>query len=456
MFGSSSSDNSSSIGRGGLGGTAGVGGGNGGAGAFNVIGAGGNFDGVAGQGLGAGNPGFTGNQEAPVFTRTRPDGQQQSCTLNAGGNPNSFEECRQREGGGGGGYATTGADADNNGATGLGFNGSSVANGGNGGVAWGNTNFSQFASTSAVVSVFDTGTGGTKVITLNGIPTLVSLQGGSGGGGGGGEDDRNGSNANGTADGGDEGGGGGGGGGGAIQIVSYTNITVSGRILCNGGDGGNSSIDDVQTDFGEGAGGGGGSGGTIWLQCRGSATVNGGAIIEALPGVGGFGYADGTAQVYKAGDGAEGRIRIEDGDGLSLLPGTVQPVATVGVFAPALDLASVAVSIWTDTGIFTPDYGEPEIDAAVLPLATSGKIRVYMEGTQENIGNAVDDPDLSKATGFIKVYDSELGGILTGSPWDLLDNNKWWRFKVEFDVDAFHSFTDPLPTVRSILFKISQ
>ncbi len=463
-IGFSSTDNSTSIAQGGTGGIAGAGGGPGGGGAFAVIGGGGNMDGLDGVGPGKGLGGFTGQNDSfdettdPFWPRAKFGGADQSCQkATPGGAAYTYAACRQRECGGGGGYSTAGGDGDNDGATELSRNGATTPNGGKGGVTWGSATFSN-ASTSATVLVKDTGTGGTKTITLNGVPTLVAQQGGSGGGGGGGEDDRNSSNLLGTADSGDEGGGGGGGGGGAIQLVSYLNITVSGRVSCNGGRGGNTSVDEAQTDFGEGAGGGGGSGGSIWIQCRGTATVNSGAIMEALGGSGGSGYADGSSLVYVGGSGGEGRIRVEDGDGIISLPGTVQPNASTAAFAPALDLDSVALSQWISTGIFTPDFSQPIVDAAVLPaVGPGGAIRIFLEGAPEDVNTAVDDPFLAASTTFIKVYDTDIpGGFVAGNPWDLLDNNKWWRFKVEFHVDAFHTFTDPLPTVRALTVTISQ
>ena len=47
-------------------------------------------------------------------------------------------------------------------------------------------------------------------------------------------------------------------------------------------------------------------------------------------------------------------------------------------------------------------------------------------------------------------------GIDPAGLWDTLDNNKWWRFRIRYDVDAAHSFADPVPTVRNARFQIDQ
>jgi len=295
-------------------------------------------------------------------------------------------------------------------------------------------------------------TGGTRTISLTGIPTLGAGSGGAGGGGGGGEDDLNASAAYGTAGGEDEGGGGGGGGGGALQVVAYTTISMAGKVSCNGGVGGSSFDDAGQTTFSQGAGGGGGSGGTIFFQCRGQMSVQPGAILSVAGGIGGQGFADGTTATYAGGTGSEGRVRLEDADGnIVNAPGA----ASTATFAPSLDVDSIATSTWQDTGFVTPDFQAPTVNGdAFTQFGANSFIRVFLEGADENFLTAVNDPDLSTSTGFIKVFDSNLGGVLSGNPWDILDNKKWWRFRIDFHVDAFHTFTDPLPQLSDLTVNI--
>jgi hypothetical protein len=463
---------------------------------------------------------------------------QSPCLLTA---PQTYAPCRNRECGGGGGYFANGGDAANIGKTQMARNGAGYANGGTGGLSWGDDEMSTVSSTSASVEVAGGGT-----VTLTGIPTLVAGAGGSGGGGGGGEDDSQNSGLSinhGVADGSDEGGAGGGGGGGAVQIVSYTALNVAGKISAKGGKGGDSNDG--------GAGGGGGSGGAIWLQCRGDVSIQLGAVLDVAGGAGGGGNADGTTDIALGGTGSKGRIRIEDGDGVVVnLPADASLVTFDPVVDPEdpldtgfIDLASLAVSDWQNTFIFTPDFSAPTIVADVFPtLGETSRVRVYMQGAPENVTNGVDDPDVLNATQWGLVYDSNLctvvtvpsgsvdaatdtwtaaghglvdgtavtlsnvapadlpGGVdnqaiyfvvnstantfklsatATGAPidltsggvgthavvtsgidpagtWDDLDNNKWWRFRVRFDVDAAHQFADPVPTIRSALFQIDQ
>ena len=442
-------DNAGGSATGGAAATGRGGGGSGGAGAMAVNGAGGNFDGLDGFGSGAGTGGHTGENDGGTtnfWPRTIYTGGTQTCT----NPPWNYEPCRQREGGGGGSFGTAGTSAENIGATLIARNGSLVPNGGLVGNTYGDGAMSSATTTSttATVQVKDPlNLGGPlRTIVLNGIPTLV--QGGSGGGGGGGEDDKDASNLWGSADGSDEGGGGGGAGGGGVQITSYLTINVAGTISANGGNGGNSYDDVSGTQFSQGAGGGGGSGGAIWLQCRGTLTFQPGSVVTVDGGIGGQGFADGTNVLRLAGDGGLGRVRIEDADGNFA---NAPAVASTGAFSPALDLDSVATSVWQSTGIFTPKYLTPVIDADVFPaLLFNGTIKVYYEGAPEDISDIADNPDTANSTGWILVYDSTAGGLIAGDPWTILDDNKWFRYRVNFHVDAFHTFTDPLPTVRSI------
>jgi hypothetical protein len=281
----------------------------------------------------------------------------QSCPKPApNGQPFSYAACRIRECGGGGGFALDGSDAANKRGTELSRDGSTISNGGIGGLAWGDAALATVYSLNATAEVRDPSTGGTRVISLTGIPTLANGSGGAGGGGGGGEDDLNAASAYGTAGGEDEGGGGGGGGGGAFQVVSYTTINIGGKISCDGGIGGSSFDDPAQTTFSQGAGGGGGSGGTIFLQCRGQMSIQPGAILSVAGAAGGQGFADGTTASYAGGTGSDGRIRLEDADGnIVNAPGP----SSVAAFAPTLDLFSQAISQWQNTQFFTPNFFAP-------------------------------------------------------------------------------------------------
>jgi hypothetical protein len=479
-------DSTSAGATGGAGGIGGPGGNPGGDGAFKTIGSGGNFDGLDGQGLTPGSAGIGGNTgendggtvapsswltnspagattpfwPRPIYTvPTVGPSQCGAGNVNCSNPPKSYDPVRQREGGGGGGGSLAGGNSDNRGITLIQRAGESgSADGGYGGGTWGSSTFAG-ADLGASVKVKDPASppNGLRTIFLTNIPTLTAGMGGAGGGGGGGEDDSQGDSVHwGAADGSDEGGGGGGGGGGALQIRTFTTINVAGTISCKGGAGGGSYDDTSLTQFSQGAGGGGGSGGAVWLQCRGSMSIQGGAVIDVDGGVGGQGLADGTTTIYNGGLGAPGRILIEDADGAI----SNAPAASVQrPFAPSQDLDSTAVSEFQNTFIFDPDYSSPVVDADVFPaLPNNGTIKIYMEGAPENVSTGVDDPDTNNTTGWILVWDSTAGGDVPGDPTAAMDaaHSKWWRFRVDFTVSALHLFTDPMPTVRSIQFKIAQ
>ncbi len=406
--------------KGGPGGAGGAGGFAGGDGAFATIGEGGNFDGIDGFGPGGGKGGGTGDQEA---SSTPTD-------------PNVI-----REGGGGGGHATAGTDADLHGIKG--------GHGGEGGSSYGRPDFSD----------------ATLVPLVVGVPTLVSGFGGGGGGGGGGEDDIGSDGVNGTPGGEDEGGGGGGGGGGALQIVAYGSITVRGRIDANGGKGG-SSYNPSTGGLGQGAPGGGGAGGSSWLQSFADIVLDSLARIEALGGIGGQGDGNGF-EIRKGGNGGDGYIRLEDSDGNIIVPATVTPQTadTVGTFSPALDLDSVAQSLWYNQRIPTPNYGSPLIDADL----NGGTIEVLIQGAREDVTQAgeqpVDpdtDPERVFTTDWIPLGVTEPDGsggtrftVLTENI-DKLDDYQYLRFRINFSVDPLHSFTDPLPIVRRLFIDVSK
>ncbi len=103
---------------------------------------------------------------------------------------------------------------------------------------------------------------------------------------------------------------GGGGGGGALRIWTDTRLTINGRVLANGGEGGDAYIGTNRAagcDPQPGAAGGGGSGGVLFLRAP-TITVTARAELSAAGGAGGAGslYATGGA----GGAGGVGRVRI--------------------------------------------------------------------------------------------------------------------------------------------------
>jgi hypothetical protein len=127
---------------------------------------------------------------------------------------------------------------------------------------------------------------------------------------------------------------GGGGAGGALKVASPVSITVGGRLLANGGLGGDAFIgsEAPNCDPQPGAAGGGGSGGVIYLSSP-SLTVSSGATISAAGGAGGAGseFASGGG----GGAGGLGRIRVS---------ATASSCSLGGSFNPRLSAACAPAS----------------------------------------------------------------------------------------------------------------
>jgi len=122
----------------------------------------------------------------------------------------------------------------------------------------------------------------------------------------------------------------GGGGGGALRVWSDTRIVINGRVLADGGEGGDAYIGtgrNAGCDPQPGAAGGGGSGGLIFLQAP-TLTVGTRARVSAAGGAGGFGslYASGGA----GGRGGLGRVRISATPGMCQLGGQIVPSPVAG------------------------------------------------------------------------------------------------------------------------------
>jgi hypothetical protein len=118
---------------------------------------------------------------------------------------------------------------------------------------------------------------------------------------------------------------GGGGGGGVLRLWSDTRITLNGRLLANGGDGGDAYIGTNQAagcDPQPGAAGGGGSGGLVFLRAP-TVTVSSRGEVSAVGGAGGAGslYASGGS----GGAGGTGRIRLSVDQSRCRLDGRFAP-----------------------------------------------------------------------------------------------------------------------------------
>lgn len=107
----------------------------------------------------------------------------------------------------------------------------------------------------------------------------------------------------------------GGGGGGALHIVTGGDITLDAAIIANGGNGGGFTGPAIS-----GGGGGGGSGGAVWLQAAGELSITLNGSISAVGGLKGT-----NLFAIAGGDGGDGGIRLDDGDGNI----TIDPLASI-------------------------------------------------------------------------------------------------------------------------------
>ncbi len=235
------------------------------------------------------------------------DGSSSPNTCGAGGQRGGGAGGALRQSGGGGGGFAGGGGGGGEEAPGLGAGGSALPGdtpGGTVGTArgglGGEPGAGVYAGGNGGTASGDPGGGGGGSIGLTAINDLAvvsTFQTGSSGGGGGGAYVNN--NA----------GTGGGGGGGALRIHSDVSIVlfVEGRLLANGGVGGDTG--------GYGAGGGGGSGGLIYLS---APVLDLRGVVSAAGGAGGSGQHNGGA-------GGLGRIRISTNPAMCTLEGALTP-----------------------------------------------------------------------------------------------------------------------------------
>jgi hypothetical protein len=184
-------------------------------------------------------------------------------------------------------------------------------------------------------------------------------------------------------------GGGGGGGAGVLDLVVAGNVDVStsGQIVADGGEGGRSDFAGTTAS----SGGGGGAGGTIKIGSGGTLAVALGGRISAAGGLGGaVGFGN------PGGDGGTGRIRLENA------LGNLSPLNFIGVGTPAITAehlgrfpgggSSVAQSLFLPSGALKPDYQKLTISYSVKEdgITIAATYVVNADGT---IDAAASNPD---------------------------------------------------------------
>lgn len=252
-----------------------------------------------------------------------------------------------------------------------------------------------------------------------GVHSLEPLEGGSGGGG-----------AGWTNVAGPNPGAGGGGGGGAVHLQTASMLLMEGTIRSNGGIGGDNTGSGSGGSFG--AGGGGGSGGAILIKAH---SVRNYGIYEALGGEagdlkqgGGCSSTENVPGQGRGGRGGAGRIRFET----DVPVGFVYPIdGSFLVDAYAADYQKEGVSLYYDTGVECPNYGDP----ILVPAEMTGGILLKFQGAPAFQGN----PDEGNAT----AWTDDINGV---------DCYRFVRFSVEFKV---WGPADPLPALDGIILPFS-
>jgi hypothetical protein len=232
------------------------------------------------------------------------------------------------------------------------------------------------------------------------------LRGGSGGGAGG-----NGANIPADTD---DTGGAGGGGGGAIFIDARGVVRITGRLKAEGGNGGRGG--------GVAGGGGGGSGGSIKVRAS-RIVLEPDSRVLARGGTAGMSGLDGGRP---GGDGANGRIRLADLDGIvDTSQAFVSPSAAVG-FLPESTDADIVVfpsnrSFGPDTRLsgFTIAGGRRGIFFNATPSGTEHRPRVRGNAVVDcEIGIQLRGANSGVASPFLVsnyVYDNRIGVDVTGT-----------------------------------------
>ena len=230
----------------------------------------------------------------------------------------------------------------------------------------------------------------------------------------------------------------GGGGGGALTLECAREIVIDGgRILAEGGNGGN--VISAATSY-SGGGGGAGAGGAILVRSTRDITLTSSAVLTTEGGQGGAGgnYYGGAGA-----DGGMGWLRFEDGDGqISTNEATTVPqVPGQGTFVPAAGAPSVGQTTWMNLGVFDPMLQQPTNADIVSTIPLSGQtIRIEVQMASEDIFD-LGNPDESSASQWVELADVE---TLNGNGYGFL------RLRVTFTSAAGQEVDDALPFVDSI------
>jgi hypothetical protein len=236
------------------------------------------------------------------------------------------------------------------------------------------------------------------------------------------------------------GGAGGGGGGGAITIqgASTVNIGSTGKILANGGIGG-----DTRAQSYYGGASGGGAGGSVLIRATGIMNFGPGSTISVAGGAGGiYSWTYTYYQGGEGGDGGTGYIRLE-------------AEISTGVFAPVGGGApSVGQTLWQNLGVFDPIMINPKVEDINATLFNDSmfiEVQMAIED-QNNLGNPnLNSMDVTDSDGDGE-YDDTLDDTKL-TEWTKLSNIEslngngfqYLRTRITFQLDDNQTADHPLP-----------
>ena len=266
---------------------------------------------------------------------------------------------------------------------------------------------------------------------------------------------------------GGSGAGGGGGGGVIVQGAGDVTLATSGRVLSDGGDGGQAM---KYYAYGAGAGGGG-AGGSVKLVATGQVHLEPGATISVRGGQGGI--FSGTYTYYfpgPGGDGGDGYIRFEaiedeNSPGTPLVNGVSNAnlsygPPSLGTFAPEGGGApSVAVTKWLNLGVYDPVMMKPsttDIVATIYNDTMTIEVQMATEDPAELGSPNLSGLDLTDSDGDGQHDDTT--DPTTLSEWTRLSDvanlnglhYQFIRVRVTFQLDASQQASHPLPFLDSL------
>ncbi|MCZ6690407.1 MAG: hypothetical protein O7H41_12450, partial [Planctomycetota bacterium] len=227
--------------------------------------------------------------------------------------------------------------------------------------------------------------------------------------------------------------GGRGGGGGAIRRPSGANVTINGTIVADGGAGGNADRT---------SSGGGGSGGAIHIQAGGSILLNGSGPLLGRAGPAGTASGSGSRS---GGDGGQGRIRLQDSDGIASGSGAIDPAPAQG----ALKI-DVGAGFRASASILEPRQEHSAVLLRDGYVLITGAVQ-DTSGTSSSLGQIYDPKAEMVASAGLMFQDySQRSITLLPSGDVLIAGGIKNQVSVKFDMELYRHATETFSTLPAL------